>query len=89
MKSKQRRERRPIGAAPGRSTRQAAADLGMSDKTVRKARSSGADQSAPATVAGKDGKSYRALVCAGRDFKLQKKRCNAGFRGGPPAATQV
>jgi hypothetical protein len=45
-------------ANPGRSTRQAAADLGVSQPTVVKARKSGDNQLSPATVTGRDGKRY-------------------------------
>ena len=47
-------------ANPGRSTRQAAADLGTTSNTVSKARRSGATQVAPDTVTGRDGKRYQA-----------------------------
>lgn len=55
------------GANPGKSTRQAAADLGITSGTVTKARKSGASTEAPAAAdraepearsTGKDGKSY-------------------------------
>lgn len=42
---------------PGRSTRKAAADLGVSHTAVRKARDSGGNQF-PAEVTGRDGKQY-------------------------------
>jgi hypothetical protein len=45
-------------ANPGRSTRQAAADLGVSNKTVSLAR--GVTQVTPDTVTGRDGKTYPA-----------------------------
>lgn len=46
---------------PGQSTRQAAADLGVSNFTVSKARKSGVSDLTPATVTGRDGKSYPAV----------------------------
>lgn len=53
-------------ANPGKSTRQAAADLGISQSGVQKARKSGehqysgANQFAPDKITGRDGKSYSA-----------------------------
>jgi hypothetical protein len=49
-------------ASPGRSTRQAAADLGVSHESVRTARSgSGVNHLTPETVTGRDGKNYPAV----------------------------
>jgi hypothetical protein len=45
-------------ANPGKSTREAAADLGISNKTVSKAR--GVTGVTPETVTGRDGKTYKA-----------------------------
>jgi hypothetical protein len=47
-------------ANPGTSTRQAAADLGISNKTVSKARSADVTQVTPEIVTGRDGKTYPA-----------------------------
>jgi hypothetical protein len=47
---------------PGRSTRQAAADLGISNMAVSKARNSGVNQFTPTEVTGRDGKVYRIPV---------------------------
>jgi hypothetical protein len=47
-------------ANPGQSTRQAAADLGISNKTVSKARQAVTEVTPGATVAGRDGKNYPA-----------------------------
>ena len=60
-------------ANPGKSTREAAADLGVSHETVSKARKSGAsleapvNQLTPATVTGRDGKSYARKRIIDRD----------------------
>jgi hypothetical protein len=51
-------------AKPGQSTRQAAADLGTTSTTVSKARR--ANQFAPETVTGRDGKSYPATATVSR-----------------------
>lgn len=48
-------------ANPGRSTRQAAADLGVSRETVRKTRA-GDNHLSPETVTGADGKIYPARL---------------------------
>jgi hypothetical protein len=53
------RAAKAIAENPGKSNRAIAAGIGADEKTVRKARS-GADQSAPEKVTGKDGKSYPA-----------------------------
>ncbi|MFY9900073.1 MAG: hypothetical protein WAK67_20095 [Xanthobacteraceae bacterium] len=47
-------------ANPGKSTRQAAADLGVSKSAVSEARSSGVHERTPETVTGRDGKDYPA-----------------------------
>jgi hypothetical protein len=47
-------------ATPGKSTRAAAADLGVSNFTVSKARQSGVSHLTPETVVGLDGKTYKA-----------------------------
>lgn len=47
-------------ANPGKSTRAAAADLGISQPMVVKARNSDDNQLSPANVIGLDGKEYRA-----------------------------
>jgi hypothetical protein len=51
------RAREAVAASPEKSNRALADELGVDEKTVRKAR---ANQSAPETVTGKDGKSYPA-----------------------------
>jgi hypothetical protein len=43
---------------PGRSTRQAAADLGVSRETVRATRKEGDNRLSPDTITGRDGKQY-------------------------------
>jgi hypothetical protein len=75
-------------ANPGKSTRTAAADLGVSDETVRKARR--ANPLAPETVVGRDGKEYPASrpppaeTPVMLEHKLTTKLCNdlvdAGYR---------
>jgi hypothetical protein len=47
-------------ANPGKSTRAAAADLGVSRESVRTARKSGDNRLSPDTVTGRDGKEYPA-----------------------------
>lgn len=47
---------------PGQSTRTAAADLGVSNKTVSQARNSVVTGVTPETVTGRDGKTYPAKV---------------------------
>ncbi len=47
-------------ANPGKSTRYAAADLGVSNKTVSQVRNSGVTQVTPDTVTGRDNKTYPA-----------------------------
>jgi hypothetical protein len=47
-------------AKPGRSTRAAAADLGISNKTVSKARQAVTEVTPGATITGRDGKNYPA-----------------------------
>jgi hypothetical protein len=53
-------------ANPGQSTRQAAADLGISNKTVSQARQQApVTEVTPATVTGRDGKTYPAGMTPG------------------------
>ena len=52
---------------PGKSTRQAAADLGIGNKTVSRARQSAVSHDTPATVTGRDGKSYARKRVIDRD----------------------
>jgi hypothetical protein len=47
-------------ANPGKSTRQAAADLGLSHMTVERSREAAVTDVTPETVIGRDGKSYPA-----------------------------
>ena len=47
-------------ANPGKSTRAAAADLGMSQSAVQQSRKSGEQDYSPETVTGRDGKEYPA-----------------------------
>jgi hypothetical protein len=54
---KSERAREAVEANPEKSNRAIAEEIGVDEKTVRKAR---ADQSAPESVTGKDGKSYPA-----------------------------
>jgi hypothetical protein len=74
-------------ANPGKSTRMAAADLGVSDETVRKARH--ANPLAPETVTGRDGKEYPAtrpptqtpvMVEHGIITKLANELVDAGYK---------
>jgi hypothetical protein len=56
----QERVREYDEANPGKSTRAAAADLGVSQSAVQKARKSGEHQCSPDIVSGRDGKTYPA-----------------------------
>jgi hypothetical protein len=56
-------------ANPGKSTRTAAADLGVDQKTVHNARKAREDHSSPDTVTGRDGKTYPAQRSADREAK--------------------
>jgi hypothetical protein len=72
-------------ANPGKSTRAAAADLGMSRESVRTARS-GDNHLSPETVTGRDGKEYPARRRAG-DAALESSD-NSESDGGSEAEDQ-
>ena len=69
--AKAQRAAEAVAAHPEMSNRAIASQIGADEKTVRKARS-GADQSAPETVTGRDGKTYSLEHGRKQVIELQK-----------------
>src|SRR5215470_17620220 len=67
-----------VAENPGMSNRAIAADIGVDEKVVRNARKAGADNSAPETPTGRDGKSYPAKMPATCEGE------SSGFCGAAP-----
>jgi len=84
-KPKTQRAAEAIAAHPEMSNRAIASQIGADEKTVRKARS-GADQSAPETVTGKDNKQYPARRDGDSLEYGQKQVARLQQRYGDPAA---